>query len=166
MEETRVRVALPGDLPRLTAIYNHYVRETAITFDTEEVAVEERRRWFDEHAPAGRHQLLVAELGGDVVGYASTGTFRTKRAYETSVEMSIYLDPAATGRRIGSALYAALFPRLEREDVHRALAGITLPNPASIALHERFGFRQVARFSENGRKFDRYWDVVWLEREM
>ena len=164
MEDTCVRVAQPGDLPRLTAIYNHYVRETAITFDTEEVSVEQRRHWFDEHGATGRHQLLVAEVGAAVVGYASTGTFRVKRAYETSVEMSIYLDPGFTGRGLGSALYAALFPRLEREDVHRALAGVTLPNPASIALHERFGFRQVARFSENGRKFDRYWDVVWLER--
>ena len=164
--EISVRVALPADLPRLTAIYNHYVRETAITFDTEEFTIDGRRRWFEDHAPAGRHQLLVAELRADVVGYASTGTFRVKRAYDTSVEMSIYLDPQTTGRRIGTALYEELLPRLAREDVHRALAGITLPNPASIALHERFGFREVARFSENGRKFGRYWDVVWLERAM
>ena len=164
MQQAQVRVAVVDDLPRLTAIYNHYVLETAITFDTEELSVEQRRVWFDQHAPAGRHQLLVAEIGGDVVGYAATGTFRPKRAYETSVEMSIYLDPAATGRGIGSSLYAALFPRLQGEDIRRALAGVTLPNPASISLHERFGFRQVARFSENGRKFGRYWDVVWLER--
>jgi phosphinothricin acetyltransferase len=78
--------------------------------------------------------------------------------------MSIYLAPGATGRGLGTALYGALLPRLDREDVHRALAGVTLPNPASLALHERFGFHRVAHFSENGRKLGRYWDVVWLER--
>jgi phosphinothricin acetyltransferase len=164
MNQVRVRVASPDDVPRLTAIYNHYVRETAVTFDTEEVTVEQRRHWFDEHGPSGRHQLLVAECAGEPIGYAATGTFRVKRAYETSVEMSIYVDPGATARGIGTALYRALLPRLEREDVHRALAGITVPNPASFALHRRFGFREVAHFSENGRKFGRYWDVVWLER--
>jgi phosphinothricin acetyltransferase len=164
MPDILVRDASPADLPRLTAIYNHYVRETAITFDVEPVSVEQRRRWLEEHAATGRHQLLVAELDGDPVGYAGTGPFRVKRAYETTVEMSVYLDPRYTGRGLGAALYRALLARLEREDVHRALAAITLPNPASIALHERFGFRRVAHFGENGRKFGRYWDVVWLER--
>src|SRR5581483_5656913 len=156
MEDVRVRDAGAADLPRLTDIYNHYVRETAITFDIEEATLAGRRRWLEEHAGGGRHQLVVAELAGQVVGYAGTGPFRSKRAYETSVEMSIYLAPEATGRRIGTALYRELLPRLARVDVHRALAGITVPNPASVALHERFGFREVARFSENGRKFGRY----------
>lgn len=166
MAEVRVRPAEATDLPRLTEIYNHYVRETAITFDIEEYTVETRRPWFEEHAPTGRHQLLVAENDGVVAGYAATGGFRNKRAYDTSVEMSVYLEPSATGRRLGTALYEVLFERLAGEDVHRALAGITLPNPASIALHERFGFRKVAHFTENGRKLGRYWDVVWLEKEL
>ena len=164
MEDVRVRDAGDADLSRLTDIYNHYVRETAITFDIEEATLADRRRWLEEHAGGGRHQLVVAELAGEVVGYAGTGPFRGKRAYETSVEMSIYLAPEATGRGIGTALYGELLPRLARVDIHRALAGVTVPNPASIALHERFGFREVARFSENGRKFGRYWDVVWLEK--
>ena len=71
-----------------------------------------------------------------------------------------------TGRGLGVRLYAALFDRLADEDVHRAVAGITLPNPASIALHRRFGFRDVGVFSENGRKLGRYWDVAWLERDL
>lgn len=166
MSHLRIREAAIQDLPRLTEIYNHYVRETAITFDIEEYTVETRRSWYDEHAPEGRHQLLVAEQGGEVMGYVATGPFRAKRAYETSVEMSIYVAAEATARGIGTALYRELFPRLARCDVHRALAGITLPNQPSIALHERFGFRQVAHFSENGRKFGRYWDVVWLEKKL
>lgn len=164
MAPLTVRPALLDDLPRLTDIYNHYIRETAITFDIDEYTVERRRTWFDQHGETGRYQLLVALLDGTVVGYAGTGPFRAKRAYDTSVEMTIYLDPAATAKGIGTALYRELFPRIAREDVRRALAGITLPNPASIVLHERFGFRQVAHFTENGRKFGSYWDVVWLER--
>ncbi len=160
-----IRLARPDDLPRLTEIYNYYVRETAITFDVEEYTVETRRPWLEHHAESGRHQLLVAIEDGVLAGFAGTGPFRPKRAYETSVEMTIYLDRSAVGRGIGTALYGELLPRLEREDVHRALAGITLPNPGSIALHQRFGFRQVAHFTENGRKLGRYWDVVWLEKE-
>jgi phosphinothricin acetyltransferase len=166
MERIAIRRAGPGDLPRLTEIYNYYVRETAITFDIEEYTVEKRRSWLEQFSESGRHQLIVAEQGGVVVGYAGTTTFRAKRAYDTSVEMTVYVDHTATGGRIGTALYRDLFPRLAGQDVHRALAGITLPNPASIALHERFGFRHVAHFSENGRKLGRYWDVVWLEKEI
>jgi phosphinothricin acetyltransferase len=161
---TVIRRARIEDLETLTAIYNHYVRATPITFDVEEYTVEKRRPWFEQHAEAGRYQLLVAESDGRVVGYAGTGPFRPKRAYETSVEMTIYLAPDATGRGIGTALYGELLPRIAGEDVRRALAGITLPNPASLALHARFGFRQVAHFTENGRKLGRYWDVVWWEK--
>ena len=166
MEPISIRHAASADLPRLTEIYNYYIRETAITFDVEEYAVEKRRAWFEQFAETGRHQLLIAEVGGQVVGYAGTTLFRPKRAYDPSVEMTVYVDRHATGRGIGAALYAELFPRLAKEDVHRALAGITIPNPASIALHLRFGFQQVAHFTENGRKLGRYWDVVWLEKEI
>ena len=162
----RIRHAILDDLPALTDIYNHYVRSTPITFDLEEFTVEGRRPWFDHHSPVGRHQLLVADDAGRVLGYAGTGPFRAKQAYETSVEMSIYVAPDATGRGIGTALYEELFPLLAKEDVHRALAGITVPNPASIALHARFGFVQVAHFTENGRKLGRFWDVVWMEKSI
>jgi phosphinothricin acetyltransferase len=166
MQGMTIRRAALDDLPRLTEIYNHYVRETAITFDVDEYTVEKRRPWLEQHGGTGRHQLVVAEQDGQVVGYAGTGTFRAKRAYDTSVEMTIYVAHDATSRGIGTALYLDLLPRLATEDVHRALAGITLPNPASLALHARFGFRQVAHFTENGRKFGRYWDVVWMEKDI
>jgi phosphinothricin acetyltransferase len=166
MTDLRIRLALPADLPRLTEIYNHYVVNTAITFDIEPFTVEQRASWFNLHAETGRYRLLVVEDAGQAVGYASTGPFRDKRAYETTVETSIYCAPEATGRGIGTRLYAALFESLRGEDVHRALAGITLPNPASVALHQRFGFVEVARFNENGRKLGRYWDVAWLEKRL
>jgi phosphinothricin acetyltransferase len=166
MGEIRIRDARPDDLPRLTEIYNHYVVNTAITFDIRPFMVEERIPWFEEHNGTGRYRLLVAENGARILGYVGTGPFRNKQAYETSVETSIYCAPESTRRGIGTMLYAALFDALAGADVRRALAGITLPNEASIALHRKFGFREVAHFTENGRKLGRFWDVVWMEKAM
>lgn len=154
------------DLEAINDIYNHYVAETHITFDDEPTTMEWRREWFSHYAPTGPHRLFVATGDGSVAGYASSSRFRPKPGYLTSVEMSIFLAPDAVGRGLGSKLYEALLGALEGEDVHRAYAGIALPNPASIALHERFGFKRVAHFSEQGRKFGRYWDVDWFERPL
>jgi phosphinothricin acetyltransferase len=160
----RIRPATPADLPGLVEIYNHYVIHTPITFDLEPVTVEERRPWFEQFADRGRYRLLVADEGGRVLGYACTHQFRTKAAYDTTVETTIYCAPEATGRGVGTALYTALFDAIASEDVHVAVAGITLPNDASVALHERFGFTQAGVFHDVGHKFGQYWDVVWLER--
>lgn len=167
VRDAEVRVADEADLPGLNAVYNHYVRQTHVTFDLEPVTMEQRREWFTHYAPSGRHRLVVAVSGeGAVIGYAASSPWRPKRAYETSVETSVYLAPGATGLGIGTALYSELFEALAGEDVHRAYAGIALPNDASVALHERFGFRRVALFSEQGRKFGRYWDVAWFEKPL
>ncbi len=162
----QVRPATGDDLEAVNDIYNHYVAESHITFDVEPVSMEQRREWFTHYGPAGRHRLFVAEDGGRVVGFASSSRFRPKPGYLTSVETSVYLEPDATGRGAGSRLYESLFKSLEGEDVHRAYAGIALPNPASIALHEKFGFKRVAHFTEQGRKFGRYWDVAWFEKPL
>jgi len=159
-----VRPATEQDLGAINTIYNHYVGVAHYTFDLEPMGSEARREWFTHYGDTGRHRLLVALSEARVIGYASSTKFRDKRAYETSVETSVYIAPVAIGRGAGSRLYEELFRSLEGEDVHRAYAGIALPNPASIALHERFGFKQVARFSEQGRKFGRYWDVAWFEK--
>ncbi len=101
-----------------------------------------------------------------LIGYAATGRFRAKPAYETTVEVSIACLPEATGKRVGSLLYTTLFDAIANEDIHRIVAGIAQPNPASIALHRRFGFTPVGTFTEVGRKFGRYWDVAWFERPL
>ena len=147
-------------------MYNHYIMETAITFDLETYTTDQRRPWFEKYGSNDRHRLLVAELGGTVVGYASSGEFRPRRAYDTTVETSVYLAPDATGKGIGRKLYAALFQALEGQDVHRAIAGITLPNPASVGLHEAFGFKLVGVMTECGHKFGRYHDVGWYEKAL
>lgn len=159
-----VRDARLADLAALTAIYNHYVVHTPITFDVAPLEPEQRRGWFDDHAGAGRHRLLVAEEDGTLVGYASTSRWRPKAAYDTTVESTVYVRHDATGRGIGRLLYRELFDAIAREDVHTVVAGVALPNDASVALHERFGFRPVGVFKAVGRKFDRFWDVAWFQR--
>jgi phosphinothricin acetyltransferase len=164
MPDISIRPAVPSDLPRLTEIYNYYVVHTPVTFDLEPYTIERRETWFSQFRSAGRHRLLVALESGSVVGYAGTTRWRPKAAYDTTVETTIYCGPHAIGKGIGSRLYGALFEALKDEDIHRFVAGYTLPNPASAALHGRFGFQTVGIFVEVGRKFGRYWDVAWAER--
>lgn len=162
----RIRPIEERDLADLTRIYNHYVSETAITFDVEPYTTEGRRPWLETFADDGPHRCFVAEVDGVAAGWASTGQFRKKAAYDSSVETSIYLDPKATGQGLGAQLYQTLFDCLEETDVHLALGGVTLPNPESLALHERFGFESVGVFREVGWKFGRYWDVQWFQRRL
>lgn len=170
--EVQVRPGVEGDLDALTDIYNHYVRETTITFDTVPFTPEERRPWLLSHPEDGPYRLMVATVGAlqansqRILGYATSSPYRAKPAYSTSVEVTIYLAPDAGGRGIGTLLYKALFAALADEDVHRAYAGVAQPNEASTRLHERFGFRHVGTYGEVGRKFGRYWDVAWYEREL
>jgi phosphinothricin acetyltransferase len=171
--EVQVRAGTEADLAALTDIYNHYVRETSITFDTAVFLPEERRPWLLSHPEDGPHRLMVAQErdSGRVLGYATSSPFRPKAAYSTSVEVSVYCAPDTGGRGIGTLLYKALFEALEDEaaahdNLHRAYAGIAQPNDASHRLHERFGFRHVGTYREVGRKFGRYWDVAWYERPL
>jgi len=166
MADERLRPARPEDLPALTALYNHYVRETPITFDLEPFSEAQRRPWLDGFAETGRHRLWVSESRAKLTGFASSRGFRPKAAYDTTVETTIYLDPGALGRGLGARLYARLFASLADEDVHLAVGGITLPNEASVALHRRFGFEPVGIFRQVGYKFDRYWDVQWFQKEL
>src|SRR5215831_587776 len=159
-----VRTARAVDLAALTAIYNHYVVHTAITFDVRPLLPDERRPWFDEHHETGRHRLVVAEEGAELVGYASTNRWRPKAAYDTTVESSVYVRHDRVGRGLGRQLYSALFTAIAGEDVQAIVAGVALPNAASIALHGRCGFEQVGVFRGVGRKFDRLWDVAWFQR--
>jgi phosphinothricin acetyltransferase len=167
MAEFAVRAATLDDLEALTEIYNHYIVHSAITFDLRPFTPTERRPWFDDHADAGPHRLLVAtDDEGTCLGYSTSSRWRAKPAYNTTVEVTVYCHPDARGRGCGTALYGALFAALEREDVHTVVAGVSLPNPASLSLHERFGFRPVGVFHAVGRKFDRFWDVAWFERPL
>lgn len=162
-----IRPATLSDLPALTEIHNYYIENTHITFDVQPFIPEQRRQWFHDHSDGRRHRILVAEQeGAGIVGYAATGPFRSKEAYETTVEVSIACKATDTGKGIGSLLYIELFALLAREDIHRIVAGIAQPNPVSNRLHERFGFHRIGTFTEVGRKFGKYWDVIWMEKQM
>lgn len=164
MDAVLIRKAEHGDLPPLTDLYNHFVKTSPATFDLEPVSLDSRKQWMSRYADTGPHRLLVALDGGAIAGYATSGRLREKPGYLTSVETTVYVDPEHHGRGIGTRLYAALFAALAGEDVHRVYAAIVIPNPASIALHARFGFVPVGIYREVGRKFGRYWDVQWFER--
>lgn len=165
LESTRIRPAEEGDLARITAIHNYYVENTHLSFDIHAFSADQRWPWFAEHCSGARYRLVVAETEQQgVIAYATSGRFRAKEAYETTVEVSIQCAPSVRGGGLGTCLYQELFTLLATEDARCAIAGIALPNPTSIALHERFGFQPIGTFRQAGRKFDRYWDVVWMQK--
>jgi phosphinothricin acetyltransferase len=166
MPNPDIRHAEPADLEALTRLYNHFVETTTITFDIEPFTSKARKSWMAQFSRSGRYQLFVAEERGRIAGYASSTRHRAKPAYDASVEATIYVDPAFSRRGIGLSLYERLFSALADEDVHCIYAGVALPNPASIAFHQRFGFTEIGTFHEVGHKFGRYIDVMWLEKQL
>ena len=160
------RTVEQGDLQALTDIYNHYVRETSITFDIEPRTLEQRQVWLDGFSATGRYRCFVAVKDGAAIGWASSHRYNERAAYDTTVLTSIYLAPRMTGQGIGRRLYSVLFDALKGEDIHRAFGGITQPNPASVRLHEAMGFEKAGVYREVGRKFGRYWDVATYLRPM
>jgi phosphinothricin acetyltransferase len=167
VDPATVRDATPADLPAVAAIYTHYVLRTTTTFNTQ---VRTPRQWtdvFEQEIATGRYQLLVAERDGAVVGYVQTQAFRPKPAYARSVELSIYVAPDEVGGGVGGALYGEVLRRLEADErFHRAYSIVALPNEASVAFHERWGFVHRGTLSEAGFKFGRYLDVAYYERSL
>ncbi|WP_249666178.1 GNAT family N-acetyltransferase [Nocardioides faecalis] len=157
-----VRPATEGDIDAVAAIYATEVREGTATFDLEPPP---RAKWQQMLASAhpGDH-FVVAEEDGVVLGYAYSTAYRTRGAYTHTREVSVYLDPAATGRGLGRLLYDDLLARLAAGGTHTALACITLPNPASEGLHRACGFEPVGVMREVGLKHDRWIDVAWWQR--
>jgi len=157
-----IRPVANADLEMIAKIYNHYVLNTVITFEEQLVTAREMEESVEEVSSAGL-PWLVAEVSNQVVGYAYAGIWKGRCAYRYSVESSVYLDPKATGRGFGSKLYEALFTILREKSIHTVIGGIALPNPKSIALHEKFGMQKVAHFKEVGFKFNRWVDVGYWQ---
>jgi phosphinothricin acetyltransferase len=159
-----IEVAGGGDLAGIVSIMNHVSASSHATFDTRPVRVAERRDWFARFGRDGPYRCLVARRGDDVVGYACSQPYRSHDAFRETVEVSVALGPDCRGRGLGSALYRELFDALAGEPVHVALAGIALPNDASVALHRKFGFTDVGVFREYAVKDGRYLSSLWLQR--
>jgi len=162
MEPPCLRDATAADLPAINDIYNHYVLNSTCTYQTEPATAEERAQWFAQHGP--KHPVTVAQIGGRVVGWGSLNKFHPRAAYDNTVEDSVYLHDEARGKGLGTALLADLIARAQRLGHHTMIGGISADQPASIALHVKFGFAEAARLREVGFKFGRWLDVVWMQR--
>lgn len=155
------RVRAAEDAAAICHIYNHYITDTVVTFENDPLERETMQMRIERIA--ARFPYLVYEQDGKVLGYCYAATWRSRAAYDHTVETTIYLDPNWTGRGIGYELYQELVAQLRNSDFHVAVASITLPNTRSVALHEKFGFRKVAHFTEVGNKFGKWLDVGFWE---
>ncbi len=164
-EDAVIRAAVPADAASVARIYNHYVTDTVVTFEEETVSPSAMARRI-EGVRSASLPWLVAELGGQAVGYAYANKWKERSAYRFSAEITVYLDPAHAGRGIGSRLYGQLFPILQERGMHAVIGGIALPNAASVALHEKFRMQKVAHFKDVGFKFDRWVDVGYWQRTL
>ena len=157
-----LRPALTSDAAAIAAIYNHYVENTVVTFEEDAVTAGEMAgRIID--VTSNNLPWLVREENGRVVGYAYASKWKSRCSYRYSVESTVYLDQTATGRGLGTELYAALIAELKQTSIHAIIGGVALPNPGSVALHEKLGFEKIARFKEVGWKFNRWIDVGYWE---
>lgn len=160
--DVSVRDARESDAAAIAAIYNHYIRATVITFEVDELGTDEIVRRVRDVTDMGL-PWVVAEDSDRILGYAYAHQFRARAAYNLTVETTIYLDSTSTGRGVGTALYAHLLPRLRALGLHVAIAGIALPNEASVAVHESFGFAPAGLLRQVGRKFDQWIDVGYWQ---
>jgi len=157
---TRIRLAEIADAAAVGAIYAPFVTDSATSFEAVVPAVVEIEDRLQ--AGRGRYPWLVLERNDELIAYAYASSHRTRQAYQWCVEVSIYVDQRAHRCGVGRALYTALFELLRRQRFVNAYAGITLPNPSSVGLHESLGFVPVGIYRGIGFKFDRWHDVAWL----
>lgn len=158
-----IRQAAAHDAGQIAAIYNFYVLNTHHTFETEAITADEMRKRIG--GISDNYPFLVAEAKSEISGYAYATLYKTRQAYRFSVEVSVYVKPETIGKGIGKMLYEKLFEALADTETHAIIAGIALPNEASIKLHEKFGFEKIAHFREVGFKFGKWIDVGYWQRE-
>ncbi|HET7921370.1 MAG TPA: arsinothricin resistance N-acetyltransferase ArsN1 family B [Gammaproteobacteria bacterium] len=165
MNMSAIRPARTEDAGAIAAIYNHYIAHSVATFETELVTTQVMARRMTETAEAGL-PWLIAQADGAPAGYTYASKWKGRQAYRYAVEVSVYLASGAMRRGWGTALYSELLARLRSLSLHTAIGGVTLPNPASVALHENFGFEKVAHFREVGFKFGQWLDVAYWQRSL
>lgn len=160
----KIRIATPADATAIQAIYEPMVLGTAISFELIPPTVEEMRIRIESTLLV--YPYLVAEVDGKVMGYAYASQHRAREAYRWSVDVTVYIDPAAHRQGVGRALYRHLIPMLEKQGFHAAYAGIALPNIASVGLHEALGFTHIGTYPEVGFKHGQWHDVGYWRKPL
>lgn len=157
--------ATDGDGEAIATIYNHYIANTVITFEEDLIDAAEFAARIAKVQAQGLPWLVVEE-GNEVLGYAYASQWHARSAYRHTVEVSVYLGHQTTGCGLGTQLYQELFQILKGKNIHVVIGGLTLPNPASEALHQKFGMHKVAHYREVGRKFGQWLDVGYWQTEL
>lgn len=157
-----IREAKYSDAKMIADIYNHYILNTVITFEVEPVTPQEIMVRMKKAKKVGPY--LVYEENGEVIGYTYVSKFRERKAYEHSVESTIYLKHGLGGKGLGTKLYSELLSQVSSQR-HAIIGGVALPNEASVKLHERCGFKKVAHFSQVGKKFGKWIDVGFWQKD-
>lgn len=158
-----IKLATLKDSAAIAKIYNHYIEHTVITFEETRVTDQDIAQRIDS-VLSQQLPWLVYCTPDSIVGYAYASQWSERSAYRHTVEVSVYLSPTVCAKGFGTQLYEALFTRLQAQQVHVVIGGATLPNPASVALHEKFGMRKTAHFNQVGYKFGQWWDVGYWQR--
>lgn len=156
-----IRAVKLEDAREIAEIYNYYILNSCVTFEEFAVSAEEMRGRIE--ATNSKYPWLVFEKDEEIIGYAYASAWKPRSAYKHTVESTVYLKKEATKNGIGSLLYTALIGQLTDLGFHAVIGGISLPNEASVALHEKFGFEKIAQFKEVGYKFQKWIDVGYWE---
>lgn len=164
MENILIRPAEKADAEAIVKIYNYYIQNTVITFEESTLSAEKMAERIENVTGSGL-PWLVAQEKDTVAGYAYAAKWKERSAYRHTVEISVYVSHSSLNKGWGTKLYEALFSELGKTTVHVAVGGIALPNPSSIALHEKFGMEKVAHFKAVGYKFDQWIDVGYWQKQ-
>lgn len=158
----KVRIAKCEDAAKLVDIYKFYVEQTNITFEYEVPTAEEFTKRIK--GTLKKYPYIVAEENGEILGYAYAGAFKGRKAYDWSVETSIYVKNGISGKGIGTVLYKELEKYLKMQNIINVNACIAYPNDKSELFHEKFGYKKIAHFTKCGYKFGKWVDMIWMEK--
>ena len=158
-----IRAVQEQDAKAISDIYNYYIENTVITFEEDTVSTQDINKRMAATQLANLPWLVVEGELGKILGYAYASKWRERFSYRFSVEVTVYLSPKQSGKGLGTQLYQALFAELKSRNIHSVIGGITLPNAASVAVHEKFSMKKVAHFKEIGFKFDQWLDVGYWQ---
>jgi L-amino acid N-acyltransferase YncA len=157
----KIRDAKLSDAQTMLDIYAHYIQHTAISFELEIPSLEDFSSRITKII--SKYPWIVCEEDQNLLGYAYAGTFRERLAYQWTTEATVYLRQDVRGRGVGKLLYTDLLKRLKQQGFVNVIGGITLPNEASVRLHETCGFTKIANISDAGFKFEKWWDVGYWQ---